>query len=73
MRFATVGAPLSGGAPLGNGTPSLPASAAFEAERAGQPVDLVDNHDVDPPCRDVGEQPLRSRPIYRRAENPPSS
>jgi hypothetical protein len=34
-------------------------------ERAGQPVDLVDDHDVDPPGRDVGEQPLQSRPQHR--------
>jgi hypothetical protein len=39
-------------------------------ERAGQPVDLVDDHDVDPPGRDVGEQPLQSRPIRRRAGEP---
>jgi hypothetical protein len=35
--------------------------------RVRQPIDLVDDHDVDPPCRDVGEQLLQSGPIYRRA------
>src|SRR4029077_5517997 len=30
-------------------------------ERAGQPVDLVDDHDVDPTRRDVGEEPLQRR------------
>src|SRR6516225_10011657 len=39
-------------------------------ERAGQPVDLVDDHDIDPPCRDVGEQLLQSRPAHRRAGEP---
>src|SRR6516165_2932911 len=39
-------------------------------ERAGQPVDLVDDHDIDAPCRDVGEQPLQSRPTHRRAGEP---
>src|ERR1700757_1536136 len=39
-------------------------------ERAGQPVDLVDDHRVDPPCRDVGEQLLQSGPVHRRAGDP---
>ena len=39
-------------------------------ERAGQPVDLVDDDGIDPPRRDVGEQPLQSRPIHRRAGEP---
>src|ERR1700758_3287997 len=29
-------------------------------ERAGQPVDLVDDNGIAPPCREVGEQPLQS-------------
>ena len=39
-------------------------------ERAGQPVDFVDDHGVDPTHRDVGEQPLQRRPIHRRAGEP---
>src|SRR6476660_3310707 len=39
-------------------------------ERAGQPVDLIDDHDIDPPRRDVGEQLLQSRPVYRGAGEP---
>jgi hypothetical protein len=39
-------------------------------ERAGQPVDLVDDHDIDAPGRDVGEQPLQSRLTHRRAGEP---
>jgi hypothetical protein len=39
-------------------------------ERAGQPVDLVDDHGVDPPRRDVGEQPLQRRPTHRCAGEP---
>ena len=39
-------------------------------ERAGQPVDLVDDHGVDPPRREVGEQLLQSGPIHRRAGEP---
>src|SRR5438552_1476271 len=35
-------------------------------ERAGQPVDLVDNDGVDPPRREVSQQPLQSRPIHPR-------
>src|SRR6516165_5532082 len=39
-------------------------------ERAGQAVDFVDDDRVDPSCRDVGEQPLQSRPAHRRAGEP---
>ena len=39
-------------------------------ERAGQPVDLVDHHGIDPPRRDIGEQTLQSRPIDRSAGEP---
>ena len=39
-------------------------------ERAGQPVDLVDDHGINPPRGDVGEQALQRRPIYRRAGKP---
>src|SRR6516225_1780797 len=39
-------------------------------ERAGQPIDLVDDHDVDPPRGDVGKQLLQSRPLHRRAGAP---
>src|SRR5437879_4018685 len=39
-------------------------------ERAGQPVDLVDDHRIDAPRRDVGEQPLQSGPIHCRAGEP---
>src|SRR6267154_4067778 len=39
-------------------------------ERAGQPVDLVDNDGVDPPRREVTQQPLQSRPIHPRAGEP---
>src|SRR5262249_32777038 len=39
-------------------------------ERAGQPVDLVDDHGVDPPCRDVGKQTLQSGTIDRSAGEP---
>src|SRR5207249_12310869 len=37
---------------------------------AGQPVDLVDNVGVDPPRREVSQQPLQSRPIHPRAGKP---
>ena len=40
------------------------------SQRAGEPVDLVDNDRIDPTRRDVGEQPLQSRPIDRRAGEP---
>ena len=39
-------------------------------ERAGQPVDLVDHDGVDPPRREVSQQPLQSRPIHRGAGEP---
>src|SRR6202049_4415228 len=36
-------------------------------ERAGQPVDLVDDHRIDPPRCDIGEQQLlQSRPIPKK-------
>jgi hypothetical protein len=38
-------------------------------ERAGQPVDLVDDNGVDPPRLNIGEQ-LQSGPIQRRAGEP---
>src|SRR5215471_17103233 len=39
-------------------------------ERAGQPVDLIDDHGIDPPRSDVGEEPLQGRSIHRRAREP---
>ena len=36
-------------------------------ERAGQPIDLVDDDDVDPSRRDVVEQLLQGRPLHRPA------
>ena len=39
-------------------------------KRAGQPVDLVDDDGIDPTRRDVGEQPLQSGAIDRRAGEP---
>jgi len=39
-------------------------------ERAGQPVDLVDDHDVDPAASDVGEQPLQRRALHIAAREP---
>ena len=36
-------------------------------QRAGEPVDLVDDHDIDQPGLDVGEQPLQRRPLQRAA------
>ena len=39
-------------------------------ERAGQPVDLVDDHGIDPPRCEVAEQLLQSGPIHRRAGEP---
>src|ERR1700740_1403893 len=39
-------------------------------ERAGQPVDLVDNDGVDPPRREVSQQPLQTRPTHPRAGEP---
>src|SRR6202011_4698458 len=37
---------------------------------AGQAVDLVDDHGIDLPCRDVGEQLLQSGPSHRGAREP---
>src|SRR6516225_7672596 len=51
-------------APLASRISTILAKSASER---GQPVDLVDDHDIDPPCRDVGEQLLQSRPTHRRA------
>ena len=34
-------------------------------ERTGQPVDLVDDHDIDPSRGEIGEQPLQSRPVHK--------
>ena len=39
-------------------------------ERAGQPVDLVDDDDVDPAGPDVGEQALQRRPLHVAAREP---
>src|ERR1700730_4914136 len=39
-------------------------------ERAGQPVDLVDDHRIEAPRRDVGGQPLKRGPVHRRAGEP---
>src|SRR6516165_2483218 len=39
-------------------------------ERAGQPVDFVDDDRVDSPRGDIGKQPLQSGPIQRRAGEP---
>src|SRR6266849_330097 len=39
-------------------------------ERAGQPVDLVDEDDIDPASLDVGEQALECRPLRVAAREP---
>src|SRR6516165_6667068 len=39
-------------------------------ERAGQPVDFVDDDRVDPPRGDIGKQPLQRGPIQRGAGEP---
>src|SRR5258705_10155079 len=39
-------------------------------ERAGQPVDLVDDDDIDPAALDVGEQALQCRPLHIAAREP---
>ena len=39
------------------------------AQRAGQPVDLVDHHDVDRARGDVGEQPLQGRAVHGAARD----
>jgi hypothetical protein len=36
-----------------------------KSERAGQAVDLVDDHDLDFPSTDVGEEALQRRPVER--------
>ena len=36
-------------------------------ERAGQPIDLIDDDDVDPSCLNIGEQLLQRWPIHRTA------
>ena len=36
-------------------------------QRAGQPVDLVDDDDVDPAGGDIGQQPLQGRALERAA------
>jgi hypothetical protein len=37
------------------------------SERAGQPIDLIDDDRVDPSCLHVDEQLLQGRPIHRPA------
>jgi hypothetical protein len=39
-------------------------------KRTGQPVNFVNNNRVDPPCGDIGKQPLQRRPIQGRAGEP---
>src|SRR3989440_6559244 len=39
-------------------------------ERAGQPVDLVDDHDVDPAGPDIADQILQRRSLYITAREP---
>src|SRR5712671_5108011 len=39
-------------------------------ERSGQPVDLVDDHDVDPAGPDIAEQILQRRSLYIAAREP---
>ena len=36
-------------------------------ERAGQPIDLIDDDHVDPPRLHIGEQPLQGWPNHRAA------
>ena len=36
-------------------------------QRTSQPINLVDNNDLDLPCLNVREQPLQSRPLHRAA------
>ena len=38
-------------------------------QRAAEPVDLVDDDHVDPPCLDVREQPLQRRTLQRGTRN----
>ena len=39
-------------------------------ERAGQPVDLVDDHDIDLAGADIGKQQLQARPLHIAAGTP---
>ena len=39
-------------------------------QRAAEPVDLVDDDDVDQPGLDVAQQPLQGRPLQRAARDP---
>ena len=39
-------------------------------QRAGQPVDLVDDDDIDLSCRDVGEEAVQSGPFHGAAGEP---
>ena len=39
-------------------------------QRAGQPVDLVDHHDIDLALADIGEQTLQCRPLHVAARAP---
>ena len=39
-------------------------------QRAGQPVDLVNQHDVDLARANIGQQPLQGRPFQRGAGEP---
>jgi hypothetical protein len=34
------------------------------SERAGQPIDFIDDDHVDPSCRHIDEQPLQRGPIH---------
>src|SRR6202030_2382537 len=40
------------------------------SERAGQPVDLVHDHDIDPAGPDIAEQILQRRSLYITAREP---
>jgi hypothetical protein len=42
-------------------------------QRAGQPVDLVDHDDIDPACRNIGEQALQAGRSSVPPDRPPSS
>src|SRR6202043_1380455 len=39
-------------------------------ERAGQPVDLIDDDHIDLACLDIGDQPFQGRPLHRAAGKP---
>jgi hypothetical protein len=41
--------------------------AKSDSARAGQPVDLIDDHDVDASGLDVGDQPFQGWPLHRAA------